>query len=69
MESEPRSAGRSWGFRIGLALLMLLALGFGAAALMNYLEGEILSAGPNGPQTPATVGLKFERVAIASASR
>jgi alpha-beta hydrolase superfamily lysophospholipase len=50
-------------------LLLLIALGFGGAALFNRLETEALATGPNGPTTPATVGLKYERVAIESHGR
>jgi len=43
------------------------------AALMlpgcDYMARKTLSTGPNGPQTPASVGLAFERVAIASGGR
>ncbi len=66
---EQKSARQSLSFRLGLALLVVVALGFGLAALMNYLESDVLSTGPNGPTTPATVGLKFERVSIASQGR
>jgi len=60
---------RGWSFRIGLTLLMLVALGFSGAALATYLEATLLDTGPNGRTTPATVGLKFERVSIASRGR
>ena len=69
MAAQVGSAWQTWSFRLGLALLLVLALGFGVAALMNYLETKILSTGPNGPETPATMGLAFERVAIASRDR
>lgn len=59
----------SMGFRLGLALLVLTALGFGGAALLNFAEMEALSTGPNGPTTPETVGLKYERVSIESGGR
>ena len=61
--------GGSWIIRLGIAALLLVALGFGSAALFNHLQTEALATGPNGPTTPETVGLKYERVAIASAGR
>ena len=64
--ADATSPWQTWSFRLGLTLLVVVALGFGLAALMNYLEADVLSTGPNGPQTPAAVGLKFERVAIPS---
>jgi alpha-beta hydrolase superfamily lysophospholipase len=36
---------------------------------MDVVGAQVLSTGPNGPETPATVGLAFERVTIPSAGR
>lgn len=66
---EQASVRRGWGFRLGLALLFLVALGFGGAAFLSYLETSLVATGPNGKTTPATVGLKYGRVAITSHGR
>jgi len=47
-------------------VLLLLAL---APLLLERLERAMISSGPNGPQTPATVGLAYERLKIPSDSR
>jgi len=50
--------------RAALALLaVLLVPGCG------YMERRTLETGPNGPETPATVGLPFERLSIPSSGR
>jgi len=50
---------------VALALL-ILAL---SPLLLERLERAMISTGPNGPETPATVGLAYERLKIPSASR
>ncbi|HEY0785292.1 MAG TPA: hypothetical protein VGD62_05425, partial [Acidobacteriaceae bacterium] len=55
-------------------LLLAACLGYGVYlagnALARYFFREIaLSTGPNGPQTPATVGVPFERTVIPSGGR
>ena len=47
-------------------VLLILAL---SPLLLERLERAMISTGPNGPQTPATVGLAYERLKIASGSR
>lgn len=37
--------------------------------LLDRLERAMISTGPNGPETPATVGLAYERLKIPSGSR
>jgi len=37
--------------------------------LLERLERAMISSGPNGPETPATAGLAYERLKIASGSR
>ena len=39
------------------------------ASIMDRAGAKVLTTGPNGPETPASVGLAFERVSIPSGSR
>ena len=43
--------------------LLLLAL---SPLLLERLERAMISTGPNGPMTPAAVGLAYERIKIGS---
>jgi len=53
-----------------LPLLLLGLIGLsGCAALLHHFEPQFLETGPNGPQTPNTVGLKYERIKIPSGPR
>jgi alpha-beta hydrolase superfamily lysophospholipase len=47
-------------------MLLILAL---FPLLLGRLERAMISTGPNGPETPATVGLAYERLKISSGSR
>jgi alpha-beta hydrolase superfamily lysophospholipase len=47
---------------------VVLVVGGCAAALNRYSE-QALATGPNGPETPASVGVPFERVSIPSHGR
>ena len=47
----------------------LVLLAAGCAEVANVVSENALSTGPNGPQTPATVGVPFERVSIPSHTR
>src|SRR5215470_16731029 len=51
---------------IAVALLFTLAL---CPLLLDLLERAMISTGRNGPQTPATVGLAYERLKIPSGTR
>ena len=41
----------------------------GCAAVANVASEQALATGPNGPETPATVGVPFERISILSHTR
>jgi uncharacterized protein len=47
-------------------VLFMLAL---SPLLLDRLERAMISTGPNGPETPASVGLAYERLKIPSGSR
>ena len=51
---------------IGAAVLLVFAL---FPLLLDRPERSMISTGPNGPETPATVGLAYERLKIPSGSR
>jgi alpha-beta hydrolase superfamily lysophospholipase len=51
-------------FAIGLSLILALF-----PLLLGRLERAMISTGPNGPETPATVGLAYEHVKIPSGRR
>ncbi len=56
--------------KFALGLLVLLACFFLARpVIMNFVSRQFLNTGPNGPQTPATVGVPFERLKIPSGRR
>lgn len=59
------------GAQSGARLLALasIALALAGCGLANTLAERGLSSGPNGIETPASVGLAFERVAITSGDR
>ena len=48
------------------ALVLVVAV---CAVIVHGWIGEALSTGPNGPETPASLGVPFERVSIPSGSR
>lgn len=56
--------------KLAVGVLCLVA---GAAiarpVIMHFLSKQFLNTGPNGPETPATVGLAFERLKIPSGHR
>ena len=58
-----------------LRVLLIVAILLGALFLAsrfvarNMMETRALTTGPNGPETPATAGVPFERVAIPSGTR
>ena len=53
---------------IAIAPLVLLIFAF-HPLLLDRLERAMISTGPNGPWTPATVGLAYERLKIPSGNR
>jgi len=60
---------RVW-WKILLAAAIVAGVPFGASRLARHLmETRALTTGPNGPETPASVGVPFERAAISSGSR
>ena len=60
-----------WNWRTGLFLVAALAAAvvFGWGPLHDYAGSLTVATGPNGPETPASVGLAFERLAIPSGER
>ena len=52
-----------------LALGALLLTIAGCAAVANVAAERALATGPNGPETPASIGVPFERVSIPSHGR
>ena len=51
---------------ITVAVLLVFAL---SPLLLDRLERAMISTGPNGPETPATLGLTYERLKIPSGGR
>jgi alpha-beta hydrolase superfamily lysophospholipase len=52
-----------------LALGALILVVAGAAVGLNVYSAQLLATGPNGPETPASAGVPFERVSIPSHGR
>jgi alpha-beta hydrolase superfamily lysophospholipase len=50
-------------------LCLLVAVAIARPVIMHFLSKQFLNTGPNGPETPATVGLAFERLKIPSGRR
>ena len=61
-----RRGYRNATITIALAALLILVL---SPLLLDRLERAMISTGPNGPETPATVGLTYERLKIPSGRR
>ena len=59
-----RRSTAAW-LALGAALLVVA----GCATLVNVMTEQALGTGPNGPETPASVGVPFERVSIPSHRR
>ena len=53
-----------WTLAAAAVLLVVVC-----AAFVHGMIGDALSTGPNGPETPASLGVPFERVSIPSGSR
>lgn len=51
------------------ALCLLACAVASRPAILNHMSKSFLNTGPNGPETPATVGLTFDRLKIASGRR
>lgn len=70
--TQPKPRGLSGAKRVALSALTAIALlsaAFARPIALHYFAPRFLSYGPNGPQTPASVGLAFERVSIPSGHR
>jgi len=52
-----------------LALALLISSSGCTPVARHFLETKALTTGPNGPETPASVGVPFERVQLASGPR
>jgi alpha-beta hydrolase superfamily lysophospholipase len=64
-----KDRGRLWR-KILLVVAITLCILFGVCRFAaSHLMGEMLTTGPNGPETPATAGVPFERVEIPSGPR
>jgi len=59
----------TWWKLVGVALLLLLLFFAVRGPVVHHFEGKFLNTGPNGPETPGTVGTPYERVAIPSRDR
>jgi uncharacterized protein len=59
---------RRANFAVGALCLLAVALA-SRPLILNFTSKTFLNTGPNGPQTPATVGLAFDRMKILSADR
>ena len=60
----------NWRKWVGIAaVLALLGLSSCRSLVLHYFEPKFLTTGPNGPETPQSVGAAYERVKIPSASR
>jgi len=60
---------RKW---VGIAIVIVLALlglSLSPSLILQYFEPKFLTTGPNGPETPESVGLTYERAKIASSNR
>jgi hypothetical protein len=57
---------RKAAIAVGVAVLLVLAL---SPLLLDRLERVMISTGPNGPETPAAVGLSYEHLKIPSGKR
>jgi alpha-beta hydrolase superfamily lysophospholipase len=69
-ESEARSrAGASRRMPAAASCVAMLALSGCALVARHYMDTRALPTGPNGPETPQSVGIPFERVAIPSGAR
>jgi len=58
-----------WLRLAGVAVLLLLLILAVRGPVVHHFEGKFLTTGPNGPETPRTVGVPYERVAIPSSGR
>jgi alpha-beta hydrolase superfamily lysophospholipase len=61
-----RRGYRNAAITISVAVLLVVTL---SPRLLDRLERAMLSTGPNGPETPAVLGLTYERLKISSGGR
>ncbi|MGB8596679.1 MAG: hypothetical protein WCD48_14345, partial [Candidatus Sulfotelmatobacter sp.] len=59
---------RRANFAIGLLCLLACIVAL-RPVILNFESKTFLNTGPNGPETPATVGLAFDRLKISSGGR
>jgi len=55
-------------FAVG-TLCLLAGIVIARPVIMHFMSKQFLNTGPNGPETPATAGLAFERLKIPSSGR
>jgi len=61
---------RTWHKRVGVATaLASLGLSSCRPVLLHHFEPKFLTTGPNGPETPESLGVAYERVKIPSINR
>src|SRR5499425_2952299 len=65
-DDQVRRPYRHAAIAVAVAVLLVLIL---SPLMLGRLERAIISTGPNGPETPATVGLTYERLKIPSGGR
>lgn len=62
-------AGLWWKLLLVAAIVLGVLFGAGRIVARHLMDAVMLTTGPNGPETPATLGVPFERVAIPSGPR
>jgi hypothetical protein len=67
MRRRPDQVRRATALWLAFGAVVLAVAG--CATVANVVSTEALSTGPNGPETPLTAGVPFERVSIPSHSR
>jgi len=64
------SMARVWHRRVGIAVVLALAgLTSCRSVILHHFEPKFLTTGPNGPETPGSVGVEYERIKIPSVNR
>lgn len=69
LSRSKQRAWKWWKTLLAVAVALCVLFTAGQITARYVMESVMLTTGPNGPETPATVGVPFERVAIPSGSR